>query len=122
MNHGCIDACAKAFDLTDSEQAIIAGAVHLDVCEVLDGLNNVTGAAEHARCGAADLEMVLADLGAVEHGIERGDFVDLHGSHVEDLGDLVHGGEGQEVVVLLLRDEEGRDAGGLLVVGGVFAE
>jgi hypothetical protein len=40
----------------------------------------------------------------------------LHGLHVEDFGDLVHGGESQEVIVLLLCDKEGRDACGLLIV------
>ena len=66
--------------------------------------------------GPADLKVILSDLGAVEHGVEGGDLVDLHGLHVEDFGDLVHCGESQEVIVLLLCDKEGRDACGLLIV------
>lgn len=66
--------------------------------------------------------MILAHLGPIEHGVEGSDLVDLHGSHVEDLGDFVHGGEGQEVVVLLLGNEQDRDAGRLFVVGRVLLE
>ena len=55
--------------------------------------------------------MVLADLSSVKHSVERSNFVHLHGGHFEGLGDFVHSGECQEVVVLLLGDEKGRDAG-----------
>ena len=65
-----------------------------------------TYTAEHARSGAANLQVVLADLGSVEHGVESGDFVNLHRGHLEDLGGFVHSRQGQEVVVLLLRNEE----------------
>lgn len=60
--------------------------------------------------------MILTNPGSVEHGVERSDFIDLHGLHVEDFGDFVHGGEGQEVIVLLLRNEESWDACRLLIV------
>ena len=81
-----------------------------------------TYTAEHARSGAANLQVVLADLGSVEHGVEGGDFVDLHGGHLEDLGGLVHGREGQEVVVLLLCNEQDGDDCGRLVVVGVLGQ
>jgi len=41
---------------------------------------------------------------------------------VEDLGDLVHCRECKEIVVLLLSDEENRDASRLSVVGWVLLE
>jgi hypothetical protein len=46
----------------------------------------------------------------------------LHWRHVQDLSHLVHGGKGEEVVVLLLCDEKSRDACALLVVVGVLVE
>ena len=64
--------------------------------------------------------MILADLSAVEHGIERCDFIDLHWCHVEDLSDFVHCRECQKVLILLLCDEEYWDACRLLVVGWVL--
>jgi len=90
--------------------------------EVLHSLDDISRSTEHARGGTAHLQVVLADLGTVEHGVERCDFIHLHGRHVENLGDLVHCREGEEVVVLLLSDEESRDASGLLVVRGVLVE
>lgn len=75
-----------------------------------------TYTAEEAGGRAADLEVVLADLGAVEHRVEGSDLVDLHGGHLEDLCNLVHRGQGQEVVVLLLSDEQDRNAARRLVV------
>ena len=71
-------------------------------------IDGCTYASEHAWGSAADLEMVLADLGSVEHGVEGGDLVDLHVGHFEDLGSLVHGAQRQEVVVLLLGSNGGR--------------
>lgn len=68
-----------------------------------------TYTAEHARSGSANLQMVLADLGSVEHGVEGSDFINLHWGHLEDLGGLVHGRKGQEVIVLLLCNEQDRD-------------
>ncbi len=62
--------------------------------------------------------MVLADLRSIEHSVERGNLIDLHGGHLEDLGDLVHSRQSQEVIVLLLSDEKSGDhAAGLVVVG-----
>ncbi len=49
------------------------------------------GTPEQARCGAANLEMILADFGSVEHRVKGGDLVNLHGGHFKNLGDLVHG-------------------------------
>lgn len=81
-----------------------------------------TYTAEHARGGAADLQVVLANLRSVEHGVERGNLVDLHWGHFEDLRRLVHGGQSQKVVVLLLSNEQYRDASRGLVVSGVLVE
>ncbi len=66
--------------------------------------------------------MVLANLGSVEHRVEAGDLVNLHGRHLEDLSSLMHGRERQEVVVLLLSDEQDGDASRGLIVVGVLGQ
>lgn len=43
----------------------------VDVQVVLDGLDNLLGAAKLAWRGAADLQQVLAHRLAIEHGVER---------------------------------------------------
>jgi hypothetical protein len=53
--------------------------------------------------------VVFAYFGSVEHRVEGGNLIDLHGRHFKNLGDLVHGRESKEIVVLLLSDEQGRD-------------
>ena len=65
-----------------------------------------TYSSNHAWGGSADLKVVLADSGSVEHREERGDLIDLHWGHLENLGSLVHGRQSQEVVVLLLSKEQ----------------
>ena len=77
---------------------------------------------KEAGRGSADLQVILADLRPVEHRVEGGDLVHLHWRHLKHLGCLVHGTERQEVVVLLLSDEQDRDAGRGLVVVGVLSE
>ena len=44
----------------------------LDAQVVLDGLVDAASAAQHAGRGAADHDVVLAHLAAVEHGVEGG--------------------------------------------------
>ena len=77
---------------------------------------------DHARGGSAHLKVILANLCTVEHGVERSDFVHLHGSHLEDLGDFVHGSESKEVIVLLLSDKQDGNAATRLVVVWVLSE
>ena len=88
----------------------------------LDSINDLSCSSDHARGSSTDLEVVLSYLGAVKHSVERGNLVNLHGLHVEDLSNLVHGREGEEVVVLFLSDEQSRDACALLIVGWVLLE
>jgi hypothetical protein len=70
LDHGCVHTCAEALDLRHGEQAVLAGAVHLDPSVVLDGLDYVSGAPELARSGPAHLQVVLPDAGPIEHRVE----------------------------------------------------
>ena len=66
--------------------------------------------------------MIFSDLCSVEHSVETGHLVNLHGCHLKDLGNLVHCGKSQEVVVLLLSDKQNRDDTGRFVVVWVLLE
>ncbi len=89
---------------------------------LLDGLFNILTAANHTRCGSTQLNKVLSDLLAVEHGVEGCDFVDAGRFDLADLCHLVHGGYGKPAPVLALGEVEEGDDSGLLVVVGVFGE
>ena len=125
LDHRGVDTCTKALNFLQSEESIFAGLVHANVSKVFHGLNDIsclkhhkqrliqknhdfygcTYTSEHAGSGAANLKVILANLRPVEHGIESGDFIHLHGGHFENLCCLVHGRECQEVIVLLLGNE-----------------
>jgi hypothetical protein len=70
---------------------------------------------------SACLNEELADGGSVVHGVERSDFVNAHGGHLEEPSDLVHDADGGEAV-LALAEIEDRHNGGLLVLGWVSLE
>jgi hypothetical protein len=81
-----------------------------------------TYTAKHARRRAADLEVVLADFGSVEHCVEGRNLVHLHRSHLQHFRCLVHRRQSQKVIVLFLGDKEGRDHSRRLVVVWVLGE
>jgi hypothetical protein len=71
------------------------------------------------RCAGLDEE--LAHGSAVVHGVEGSDFVDSHGGHLEQTGDLVHDADAGEAVLALAKVQNRHD-GGLLVLFGVSLE
>ena len=82
LDHGRIDTCPKALHLGHGEKTIRCGLTSADTChgvskdckesclkrtEILfDSLENIVGAADHARRGGADLHVVLANRIAVD--------------------------------------------------------
>lgn len=68
-----------------------------------------TYTSEHAWSCSTNLQVILANLCSVEHRVKRSDFINLHRGHLQNLGDLVHRGKCQEVIVLLLSNEQDRD-------------
>ena len=82
LHHRCIDTCPQALNLTQCEEPVLTGAIHFDIGVVLYRLDHLPGTPQHAGCGAAHLQVILANLCAIEHGIERCDLVNLHGRHV----------------------------------------
>lgn len=87
---------------------------------LLNRLLNILTTANHAGGSSAQLNKVLAHLGAVEHGVEGCNFVDAGGFNFTDLSDFVHGGDGEPAAVLALGEVEEGDDSGLFVVGGVL--
>ena len=73
---------------------------------LLSSIHAVSNTSDHARGRATELNVILTKSGPVEHGIERGNLVDLHGFHFQNLSDFVHCRKCQEIVVLLLSDEQ----------------
>lgn len=101
--------------------SLIALMISLAYTWLWDGID-LSYTSEHAWSSSAYLQVVLSNSGPVEHSIETGDFVHLHGNHLKNLGHFVHGGQGEEVVVLFLSHHEEGDAGGVLVVGRVLSQ
>lgn len=64
-----------------------------------------------AGSGSTDLQMELSDPFAVEHGVEGGHLVYVHFVDLRDFSHLSHGGQGEEVVVLLLGQVQERNDG-----------
>ena len=58
----------------------------------------------------AQLDKVLANGLPVVHGIESCDFVDTHGGHLEEAGDLVHDADAGVAVLALAQVENGHNS------------
>mmetsp|Transcript_18176 Transcript_18176/g.55700 ORF Transcript_18176/g.55700 Transcript_18176/m.55700 type:complete len:254 (+) Transcript_18176:271-1032(+) len=102
LDHRRVRARAEALDFSQREHAVWSGRAFQDAEVLLDRLLDVFGTAHHARRRPAQLDEVLAHFLAIEHGVERGDFVDAHGGHVQQLRDAVHRRERQPAPVLSL--------------------
>lgn len=124
LNHRGVGASTEALDLDQGELLVLGGLTGLDAELVLKSLEDLCGAttAEHARGGGAELQEVLSNRLAVEHGVESGDLVNTHGGHLEELGDVVHDRDGNPTGVLTLTEVEQWDDGSLLVLFGVVGD
>ena len=60
LDHGRVDACAEALDLADGEEPVLGGAPHPAAHILLDGLQDLVGAAQPAGGRRANLDVVLA--------------------------------------------------------------
>lgn len=75
----------------DGEETVLGGLAALDAQVVLAGLHDLAGASEHARSGAAELQVELAHALSVVHGVEGSHFEDVDLGNLEHLGHLLHG-------------------------------
>mmetsp|Transcript_1198 Transcript_1198/g.3012 ORF Transcript_1198/g.3012 Transcript_1198/m.3012 type:complete len:209 (+) Transcript_1198:652-1278(+) len=90
LDHGRVGTRAEALDFPEREETVGGRGPFLDAEVVLDGRLDGLRAADHAGRRAAQLDEILADLGPVEHGVERRHFVDLHGLDLDELRHAVH--------------------------------
>ena len=119
LYHGGVGAGAQTFYFEECKEPILGGLARFNSQMRFNGALNVFGSANHAGCGAAELNKILSHLCSIEHGVEGGDFVDSCWSHVDNVSNLVHGGDGQPTAMLALGQVEERDNAGLFVIGGV---
>lgn len=124
LDHGSVGAGTEALDFDQGKLLVLGGLTGLDAELSLESLEDLCGAtaAEHARGGGAELQKVLSDGLAVEHGVESGDLVYAHRRHLEELGDIVHDRDRDPTRVLALTEVEQWDDGGLLVLLGVVRD
>ena len=120
LDHRSVGAGPEALNLEEGEESVLGRFAVLNAQVVGDSLFDVLRTADHARRRAAQLDEVLAHLGAVEHGVEGGHLVHAGGGRAHDLGHLVHGRYRQPAPVLSLRQVQERDDARLLVVGRIF--
>mmetsp|Transcript_8126 Transcript_8126/g.24524 ORF Transcript_8126/g.24524 Transcript_8126/m.24524 type:complete len:271 (+) Transcript_8126:3208-4020(+) len=89
-DHGCVGACAHALHLAKRKHSVGRRLANVDAQVLHKCTLNALRALQPARRCAADEHVVLADLGAVEHGVERCDLVYSNLWHLQDCGHLVH--------------------------------
>lgn len=94
-----------------------SGPNHVSRCHLL----NQTSKRQWFSYRCAKLNKVFANRLTVVHGIESSDFVDTHGGHLQEAGDLVHDANAGEAVLTLAQIQERHD-GGLLVLGRIALE
>ena len=139
LNHGGVDTGTQTFDFDEGEQAVFSGVAGGDTQVFRNGFEDLgaTAATELAWClrplaidnndqtrqsyRSAKLNKVLANRLTVVHGVEGCDFVDTHGGHLQETGDLVHDADAG-VAVLALTNVQDRHDSGLLVLGGIALE
>src|SRR6185369_15545974 len=88
-----VHAGAETLDL-DPRQFAVRGDVKLLADIVVAELDQLVGAAQHARRSAAELDMELSDRLQIEHGVESRDL---------ERADLRHAEKGRDVLDRLLR-------------------
>ncbi|AOW03392.1 uncharacterized protein YALI1_D00766g [Yarrowia lipolytica] len=118
-HHGGVDTGSETLNLRESEEVVLGGLTGLDVKGVLDSLHDTVGATQLTGGGGTDLQMVPAHRGSVVHCVEGGHLIDSHGGHFQQLGHVVHDGDGG-ITELSLANVEKRHNSSLLVLRGVL--
>lgn len=103
LHHRGVRTRAQALHLQKREHAILRRLAVLDAQLLLQRLEDLLGAAQHAGSRSAGLDEELANLLArgkwrlknlrAVHRVERDHLVDLHGRHLQYLRYLIHSGK-----------------------------
>ena len=70
LDHGRVDAGAKALYFGEGEEAIGGGFSGVDAKMALDGAEDRRAVSEHAGRGCAELQMISTHGLTIEHGVE----------------------------------------------------
>ena len=89
---------------------------------VVAELDQLVGAAQHARRGAAELDVELPDRRQIEHGVEGRDLERADLRHAEEIGDVLDRLLRQPAAGLLLRAPQQRDDRGGLPALRIFGD
>ena len=108
LQAGRLGAGRDALDVLEGEGAVGGGAAGLDAEAVLEVVEQLLAADEHAGDVGAHVDEVVADGLALEHLVERAGAEHLGRRDADQLGDVLHGVVG-DVAVLLLRQVQERD-------------
>mmetsp|Transcript_18880 Transcript_18880/g.29535 ORF Transcript_18880/g.29535 Transcript_18880/m.29535 type:complete len:230 (-) Transcript_18880:179-868(-) len=130
LHHWCVAAASKALCFHQVKEPVLSGFTNVDAQMGLDAFEHVIGSANHAWRGGAHLDVVLANLIPVVHGVEGGNLVYTHGGHVEDHCNLVHSRDWnpasaskiRHVFCLLLGQVQERHDCRTLVVGWILLQ
>src|SRR5271166_25781 len=121
LRRGGVHAGAQALDL-DPGQLAVGTDVELLADPLVTKLDELTGTAQQARRGAAELDMKLAHRREIEHGVEGRDFERPHLGHAEKTGDMLDRLLRQPTAGLLLRASQERNDRWMLPAGGIFRD
>mmetsp|Transcript_33793 Transcript_33793/g.60368 ORF Transcript_33793/g.60368 Transcript_33793/m.60368 type:complete len:372 (-) Transcript_33793:59-1174(-) len=121
-DHGRVHARTHALHFAQREHPILCGLTYLDAQVISDRLFDLLGTVQAAGRGAAHHDVVLTNLGAVKHCVEGGNLVHTDGRHLKYFRHLIHCGQSEPPLVLLLCEVQHRDTGRCLVVAGVPAQ
>src|ERR1700688_2380590 len=110
QDHRGIDAGAEALDLFPAETAVLGEVKGIMMDPALAHLDDIAGAAQPARRGAADLDMrLLADRLQLEHRIERRDLQHADVGHLEQIRDRADRRFRNPPIMLFLDPPQDRD-------------
>src|ERR1700722_18576614 len=123
QHHRRVDARAKALDLFPAEIAILGEMEGFVMDAALAHLDNVTGAAQPARRGAADLDVgLLADRLQLEHRVEGRYLQSSDVGHLKQIRDRTDRRFRNPPVMLFLDPPQDRDHRRGLAAGRIFAD
>ena len=122
LGHGRVGAGAEALDLLPAELAICRKLVRLRRDLLAADADQILGPADHAGCGAANLNMRNGtNRLQLKHEVERGHFKRPDIGHAEHVGHIFDGRAG-EPALLLLGAPQKRDHRARLAAFRVFGD
>ena len=122
LGHGRVGAGTKALHLFPRELAILGELMRIWRDLFFADRHKVFGPADHAGCGAADLDMCHGtNRLQLEHEVECRHLETANIGHAQHLRDMLNRGTGEPALLLLRAPEQRDDCAGLTAFG-VFGD